>query len=217
MTSKHVYFIFEVETLANSNAPKHEEFYGWTNYKKVCTAFLEQRTDLGIQYSVIKHHTEEIPNEFELLMENETMIDILTVRSCKNGCDMHVFTTEYETIKIEAEIKAEFQDIIQELYNDMDKHCKNTTEAIARVERLFCSIRKEYLDALRLIGYNPIDFDELAIASYDDHGEDYIFNNPSRAELYPYKSSLFLQTISSFESIASVLSKYANTKIDDRR
>ena len=130
---------------------KRDHVYGWTESKKIATAFMKQRSH--DKYKVVKMTSESIARIFsESVMENSNQIDYFKIKSAKTGDEVAFFTTMEEMNEAEAKIQRYFREL---------PHLIEHADGREEVVHLFVRLKRKYADALDFLGFRPSEVEIL--------------------------------------------------------
>ena len=148
MDDKIYYLIYRQEDDTNNFT-----FHSWTSNKFIAKAFLTQRNPK--KFRLIKVRRNEFNKLSNQISDIEIrMIDYLKIASSKTG--------EFITLFISKEDLRETEIKIQRLFSSKCNFKLNFhKEEITYMANLYLNLKKEYIEALDIIGYHPEEISEL--------------------------------------------------------
>lgn len=149
--SKPVYAVFRIYSRKEREDPNERSiFYGWSSSKNVVNVFLQQRDPK--KYQSVKMDPEEVYCINDL-MEPDTMIDFVKLRTAENHEEIHFYTTLREMQEAEVSIQERFHEL-----------CSIPDEYTLK---MFLHLDPYYLKALELLGFRPKEVDAIYDTSDD--------------------------------------------------
>lgn len=133
----------------------NDELYGWTHSKDILKIFLKQRNE--------KYKWKKLEYSSMDELDNRNRINYVNISSVKINKEIKLFITPDELYAIEIYI-----------HNLFSKECsfRNYENSDAVVD-IFLLLKEKYLNALKLIGFEPIEV-KIRCNEYPCTAEDYV-------------------------------------------
>lgn len=153
----HIYLAYRIYENKDMSF-KDSVLIGWTKHKNVIKSFMAQRDKK--KYNIYKVDKSDIKGK----LEKDNRIDALKIQSAKDGKEYLLFITPEELQEAENNIQYMIKQCMEfsRITNDND---------IETYVDMYCNLLDEYLDALELIGYVPVEVESIGCdAYYEDDG-----------------------------------------------